>query len=101
MKLLSKKNRAINYKLTGRPAHDGLAQVDCSGRRFGALLRGSATHHLRGQPQVCFDAAALSLAVRQRTTAQTGPTQSQAVWSAHVKFDSAPIGAPGMQDGAF
>jgi hypothetical protein len=27
------------YKLTGRPAQDGLAQVDYSGRRFGALQR--------------------------------------------------------------
>ncbi len=30
----------LEYKLTGRPAHDGLAQVDYSGRRSGALLRG-------------------------------------------------------------
>jgi hypothetical protein len=58
--------------------------------------------------EVCFDAAASesSLAVRQWTTAeqpQTGPTQSQAVWSVHVEFDSAAItmAAPGMQDGAF
>ena len=55
-----------------------------------------------------FDAAASesSLAVRQWTTAeqpQTGPTQSQAVWSVHVEFDSAviTIAAPGTQDGAF
>ena len=34
---------------------------------------------------------------------QTGSTQSQAVWSVHVEFDSAAItiAAPGMQDGAF
>ena len=54
--------------------------------------------------EVCFDAAASSLAVRQWPTAalpQTGPTQSWAVGSAHVEFDSAAIGAPGMQDGAF
>jgi hypothetical protein len=56
--------------------------------------------------EVCFDAAASSLAVGQWTTAeqpQTGPTQSQAVWSVHVEFDSAAItmAAPGMQDGAF
>ena len=56
---------------------------------------------------VCFDAAASSLAARQWPTAalpQTGPTQSWAVGSAHVEcymeFDSAAIGAPGMQDGA-
>ena len=49
-------------------------------------------------------AAASSLAVRQWPTAalpQTGPTQSWAVGSAHVELDSAAIGAPGMQDGAF
>ena len=56
--------------------------------------------------EVCFDAAASSLAVRQWTTAAdwvTGSTQSQAVWSVHVEFDSAAItiAAPGMQDGAF
>ncbi len=54
--------------------------------------------------EVCFDAAASSLAVRQWPTAalpQTGPTQSWAVGSAHVEFDSAAIGVPGMQDGAF
>jgi hypothetical protein len=54
--------------------------------------------------EVCCDAAASSLAVRQWPTAalpQTGPTQSWAVGSAHVEFDSAAIGAPGMQDGAF
>ena len=58
--------------------------------------------------EVCFDAAASSLLVpvRQWTAAeqpQTGPTQSQAVWSVHVEFDSAAItiAAPGMQDGAF
>ena len=54
--------------------------------------------------EVCVDAAASSVAVRQWTAAeqpQTGPTQSQAVWSTHVEFDSAAIGAPGMQDGAF
>ena len=41
------------YKRTGRPAQDGLAQVGCSGRLSGALLRGSGTHpsHLRGQPR--------------------------------------------------
>jgi hypothetical protein len=58
---------------------------------------------------VCFDAAASSLAVRQWTLKlmieqpQTGSTQSQAVWSVHVEFDSAAItiAAPGMQDGAF
>jgi hypothetical protein len=43
-----------DYKLTGRPAHDGLAQVDYSGRRSGALLRGSVTHYLRGQPRGLF-----------------------------------------------
>ncbi len=58
--------------------------------------------------EVCFDAAASSLAARQWTAAeqpQTGPTQSQAVWSVHVEFDSAAAAitmtAPGMQDGAF
>ncbi len=55
---------------------------------------------------VCFDAAASSLAVRQWTTAADWVdswTQSQAVWSVHVEFDSAAItiAAPGMQDGAF
>ena len=30
------------YKLTGRPAHDGLAQVDCSGRRSGRFWRVAA-----------------------------------------------------------
>ena len=29
----------VIYKRTGRPAQDGLAQVDYSGRRFGALQR--------------------------------------------------------------
>ena len=60
--------------------------------------------------EVCFDAAASSLANRQwpgptAALPQTGPTQSWAVGSAHVEcymeFDSAAIGAPGMQDGAF
>ena len=57
--------------------------------------------------EVCFAAAAASsLAVRQwpgptAALPQTGPTQSWAVGSAHVEFDSAAIGAPGMQDGAF
>ena len=56
--------------------------------------------------EVCVDAAASSVAVRQWTAAeqpQTGPTQSQAVWFVHVEFDSAAITmtAPGMQDGAF
>ena len=40
----------IKYKLTGRPAHDGLAQVDCSGRRFGALQRPLATEQARRTP---------------------------------------------------
>ena len=54
--------------------------------------------------EVCFDAAASSLAVRQWPTAalpQTGPTQSWADGSAQGEFDSGAIGAPGMQDGAF
>ncbi len=54
--------------------------------------------------EVCFAAAASSLTVRQWPTAalpQTGPTQSWAVGSAHGEFDSAAIGAPGTQDGAF
>ena len=46
----------ITYKLTGRPAHDGLAQVDYSGRRSGAfkLLCGSGAQYLRGQPRGLF-----------------------------------------------
>jgi hypothetical protein len=56
--------------------------------------------------EVCFAAAASSLALRHWPTAAlpqtaSGPTQSWAVGSAHVEFDSAAIGAPGMQDGAF
>ena len=106
----------IEYKLTGRPAHDGLAQVDYSGRRSGALQRGSGPIICEPGLEVCFDAAASSLAVRQWPTAalpQTGrlgrlsPGQSgphiiiMAHHAAHVEFDSAAIGAPGMQDGAF
>jgi hypothetical protein len=44
----------VVYKLTGRPAHDGLAQVDYSGRRSGALLCGSGAQYLRGQPRGLF-----------------------------------------------
>jgi hypothetical protein len=54
--------------------------------------------------EACFDAAASSLADSGQLSAalpQTGPTQSWAVGSAHVEFDSAAIGAPGVQDGAF
>ena len=49
------------YKRTGGPAQDGLAQVDCSGRRSGALLRGSGAHHLRGQPQGLFGCGSIIL----------------------------------------
>jgi hypothetical protein len=38
--------RISMYKLTGRPAQDGLAQVDYSGRRSGALQRASATEEV-------------------------------------------------------
>ena len=59
------------YKLTGRPAHDGLAQVDysASGRRSGALQRGSGPIICEPGLEDCFDAAASSLAVRQRIRA--------------------------------
>ena len=74
-KIVSKRSirdtKINNYKLTGRPAHDGLAQVDysASGRRSGALQRGSGPIICEPGLEVCFDAAASSLAVRQRIRA--------------------------------
>ena len=94
------------YKLTGRPAHDGLAQVDYSGRRSGALLRGSGTHHLRGQPRGLFSCGSLSIiiAVRQwplnsRRLGQLSPGQSgPRMWSSTLQRS---VRLSGMQDGAF
>ncbi len=45
----------------------------------------------------CRDSATVANTVPQWQP-QTGPTQSWALESAHVEFDSAAIGAPGMQD---
>ena len=56
--------RIYIYKLTGRPAHDGLAQVDYSGRRSGALLCGSGARYLRGQPRGLFCCGSIILSTQ-------------------------------------
>ncbi len=62
------------YKLTGRPAQDGLAQVDYSGRRSGALQRASATEEARRTPTLggSFNAAASQSGWSDRILSETG-----------------------------